>query len=139
MSHPRFGPRSLKELRSCDGRLVKLAEASIKVGMDFTVVHGFRGREQQDDLFERGLSKKPWPSSKHNHMAGTVPCSLAIDVAPWPIDWRDAKRFYHLAGLIRAVAFDLAIPLRWGGDWDGDFELGDQTFMDLGHFELVEE
>jgi hypothetical protein len=29
------------------------------------------------------------------------------------------------------------INLRWGGDWDRDSDLKDQTFNDLGHIEVV--
>lgn len=137
MTHPYFSERSLDRLATCDPRIVTLAHMVLKVGMDFTIIHGWRGREEQDDLASRGLSKISWPDSRHNHMEHGQPLSQAVDVAPWPIDWKDTARFYHLAGIFRAVAFDLNIPIRWGGDWDGDFDLRDQTFMDLGHFELA--
>ena len=35
-------------------------------------------------------------------------------------------------------AVELGIRLRWGGDWDGDNELRDQTFNDLVHFEVID-
>ena len=71
--------------------------------------------------------------SKHNQEP-----SLAVDVAPWPIDWNDSHRFYHFAGFVLGIAAALNIRLRWGGDWDSDFDLRDQTFFDLPHFELEE-
>ena len=41
------------------------------------------------------------------------------------------------------LAKAMSIPLRWGGDWDGDTLLSgrdpDQTFDDLVHFELKEQ
>ena len=43
-----------------------------------------------------------------------------------------------MAGYIQATADKLGIKIRWGGDWDSDGDLDDQTFMDLGHFELVD-
>jgi peptidoglycan L-alanyl-D-glutamate endopeptidase CwlK len=100
--------------------------------MDFSVLEGHRDAERQADLFHRGLSKLQWPNSKHNREP-----SEAIDIAPWPIDWRDTQRFYHLAGIVRTIAGEHEITLRWGGDWDSDFDLRDQNFMDLAHFELV--
>lgn len=130
--HPVFGERSLALLATCDERLQRIAQAAIRVGMDFSVISGHRGKDEQEDLFARGLSRKRWPDSRHNSLP-----SLAFDVAPWPIDWSDRGRFLHLAGILRTVAFDLAVPIRWGGDWDGDFDLKDQTFFDLGHFELI--
>ena len=32
----------------------------------------------------------------------------------------------------------MGIDLRWGGDWDRDTEVRDNTFDDLVHFEIVE-
>ena len=93
------------------------------------------------------------------------PESLAADVAPWPLDWdtrvlkplrvqpaetspgalvgtldpralKNLCRFYHFAGWVLATASRLSIPIRWGGDWDGDRDFMDQTFDDLVHFEL---
>ena len=109
-----------------------LMEKAIEVGMDFTICCGHRNEADQDEAFHMGLSKKHWPESKHNREP-----SEAIDIAPWPIDWKDENAFYHLAGIVRAEAKRLGLPIRWGGDWDGDFDLQDQTFMDLGHFELL--
>ena len=48
-----------------------------------------------------------------------------------------AERFYLVAGYIRGVASELSIPIRQGVDWDGDFQIRDQTFHDLGHTELL--
>ena len=100
--------------------------------MDFTVLQGTRSKEEQDDLFAKGLSKVRYPNSKHN----TVP-SLAVDLAPYPIDWKDSIAFSHLAGIVRSCAADFGHGGRWGGDWDNDGESNDQSFMDIGHFELL--
>jgi hypothetical protein len=32
----------------------------------------------------------------------------------------------------------MGIELRWGGDWSMDFEVKDNRFDDLVHFEIVE-
>jgi len=73
-----------------------------------------------------------YPTSKHN----TYP-SLAVDVMPYPIDWRDLYRIYYFVGYARGVANQMGIPIRCGADWDGDFNLKDQNFHDLPHFELL--
>lgn len=142
MSHPRLGRRSISRLETCHPELMRLAKISIKVGMDFSVLQGWRGEERQNDLYSQGLSQKRWPDSKHNRMNDGRPYSLAIDIAPWyesdpHIRWDNVEEFYYLAGIFRAVAFDLSIPIRWGGDWNRNFNLRDQSFFDLGHFELV--
>jgi len=51
-------------------------------------------------------------------------------------DW-DKRPFDHFAGVVRAVAYEMDISIRWGGDWDGDWNLFDQTFNDLVHFEVI--
>ena len=132
MSHPVFGRHSRAMLNSSEHRLVLLSEEVLRFGMDFKVICGHRPEEPQHLAFEQGLSKTDWPDSKHNKLP-----SLAIDVAPYPIDWMDTERFYHLIGLFRAAAILLDIPIRSGLDWDNDFVLRDQKFMDLGHLELI--
>ena len=129
---PSFGQRSRRALATCHTELVVLAEEAIAVGMDFSVLEGHRDAERQADLYHRGLSRVRWPLSKHN----TEP-SEAFDLAPYPIDWGDSRRFDHLAGILRAIASEQGLALRWGGDWDGDFDLLEHRFLDLGHFELI--
>ncbi len=133
----RFSDESRNALDSCDYRLVQVAERAIQI-MDFKVLEGHRNKETQNRYYEKGTSTLRWPDGKHNRIP-----SLAMDVAPYPIDWSNhpkaISRFYLLAGVILAVADELGVKLRWGGDWDGDWDLFDQNFDDLGHFEIVEE
>ena len=53
--------------------------------------------------------------------------------------WDDINQFYLMAGHIQSIAIRLGYKIRWGGDWDRDGDLTDQTFMDLGHFEILGE
>jgi len=127
---PRFSTFSLDRLSTCDDRIKKVMHEVIKE-YDCRILVGHRREEQQNEMFRQGLSKLEWPYSKHN-----VNPSLAVDVAPYPIDWGNMKRFYHFGGYVQGVARKLDVVIRWGGDWDSDFDLDDQTFMDLVHFEL---
>lgn len=129
---PYFGRTSKQRLLECDHRLQRLFNEIIK-HYDCTVLCGHRDRKEQDRLFSQGLSKLEFPHSKHN-----VFPSLAVDVAPYPINWNDREEFYHFGGFVMGVAASMGIKLRWGGDWDMDTDFHDQTFMDLPHFELVE-
>lgn len=107
--------------------------------VDFTIIHGWRGQELQDELFRTKLSKTPWPESKHNHTQDGAPRSLAIDFAPWvnrDIPWDDTHLFAVIAGVWFVAAAQCGAVLRWGGDWDMDGLTTDQTFMDWGHVEL---
>ena len=78
-----------------------------------------------------GKSQLEYPKSRHN----LVP-SMAVDVCPYPIDWNDRERFSYFAGYVRGVAAGMGIDIRWGGDWDSDGEVKDNSFDDLPHFEL---
>ena len=129
---PKFSQKSRLKLGDCDKRLVELFE-TVVLTYDCTILTGFRDNWEQNELYRQGLSKLQWPNGKHNRLP-----SLAVDVAPYPIDWNDTKRFYHFAGYVKGVADQLGISIRWGGDWDGDNDLNDQNFMDLVHFELME-
>ena len=109
---------------------------------DFTVLEGHRGQEAQDRAYAKHLSQVRWPFGRHNSSP-----SAAVDIAPYPIDWGDGatpekaeaarQRFCYLAGWVMATAKALGIPLRWGGDWDGDRDTRDERFRDLGHFEIL--
>lgn len=103
--------------------------------MDCKILCGHRGKAKQTEYYEAKLSKTPWPLSKHNSKP-----SLAVDVAPYPVDWTSPKakhRFYMFAGYVLRTAQELGIDVRLGADWDGDWDLNDQTFDDTPHFELV--
>jgi len=127
---PKFGDRSLKNLNEAHPDLVRLFQEVVK-HIDCSVIEGHRPKDEQDKAFHGGKSKVKWPNSKHN----STP-SMAVDVCPYPIDWKDTKRFYQFGGFVVATAKQMGIDLRWGGDWDGDGEFDDQSFHDLPHFEL---
>lgn len=129
----KFSSKSKAQLLTCHPELQRLFREVIK-GYDCTIIQGHRGKEEQDEYFRTGKSKLEWPLSKHNKNP-----SLGVDVAPYPIDWNDLNRFYHFGGYVKGVADQLDINIRWGGDWDGDNDLNDQTFNDLVHFELMGE
>jgi hypothetical protein len=128
-----FSRKSLERLHECDPQLVELFKKVLQ-RHDCSVLCGSRSEYQQNKAFEEGKSTKRWPDSKHNSVGGYL--SLAVDVAPYPIDWDDHERFNRFAFYVMGVADTMGIKLRWGGNWDGDADLDDQTFYDLVHFEL---
>ena len=129
---PSFGESSRNALESAHPKLRELFNEVIKT-YDCKVLCGFRSQEDQQKAFDGGFSKVQWPNSKHN----TYP-SLAVDVVPYPVDWQDLRRFYFFAGYVKATAERMGIKIRWGGDWDNDFNFKDQNFHDLPHTELLE-
>ena len=60
----------------------------------------------------------------------------AVDVTPYPVDWADRERQTLFAGFVLGIARSMGIKLRWGGDWDMDFQVMDNRFDDFPHFEL---
>ena len=60
----------------------------------------------------------------------------AVDLAPYPINWNDRDRFHYMGGMVRGIAKQLNLNVRWGGDWDSDGETKDNNFDDLVHIEI---
>ena len=123
---PRFGKRSKERLRGIDARLVSVLNELIKI-MDVTIIEGLRSEQRQEKLLKAGSTKTKFSK----HIIGK-----AVDLAPYPIDWEDRDRFHYMGGMIRGIAKQLNVPVRWGGDWDGDGEVKDNGFDDLVHVEI---
>jgi len=124
---PRFGKKSMERLRGVDAQLVNVLNELIKI-MDVSIIEGLRSEERQIELVAKGLSKTEFSK----HLEGK-----AVDLSPYPIDWEDRDRFHYMGGMIRGIAQQLGINVRWGGDWDSDSETKDNNFDDLCHIELV--
>ena len=130
-----FGKKSTERLESCDFRLKMVCEKALSYGvMDLTVLEGHRTLDRQKELFDAGKSKIDGISKKGKHNYSP---SLAVDIAPYPIDWDNTLQFNIMAGLMFAAAAELGIAMRWGGSWNGKFDK-DQNFQDLLHFELTD-
>ena len=123
---PRFGKRSKQRLKGVDTKLVNVLNELVKI-MDVTIIEGLRSQERQDELVAKGASKTKY--SKHIQ-------GKAVDVAPYPIDWKDRDRFHYMGGMVRGIGQQLGVNIRWGGDWDSDGETKDNSFDDLVHVEI---
>lgn len=119
---PVFSEKSLQRLGECHEDLQRVLRMAVEV-MDFKVLQGHRGEAEQNKAFAEGKSKLQWPNSKHNQLP-----AQAVDVAPYPIDWEDRRRFHELAGVIKGIAHALGVQVKWGGNWE--------RFKDYPHFEL---
>lgn len=125
---PRFGKRSKDRLKGVNPKLVNILNELIKI-MDVTIIEGLRSEERQKELLAQGKSKTKYSK----HLEGK-----AVDLAPYPIDWEDRERFHYMGGMLRGIAKQLNINVRWGGDWDNDGEIKDNSFDDLVHIELLD-
>ena len=133
-SMPKFGKRSKERLRGVDSRIVNVLNEVVKY-YDITVIEGLRSQERQDELMAQGKSKTKFGK----HVQGK-----AVDIAPYPIDWKARDDFHLLGGFVLGVASQMGINIRWGGDWsssslyEGQRTTKDNNFDDLVHFELKE-
>ena len=130
----KFGKKSKEKLDTVEDKLANLATA-VLAHVDIGVLEGYRNKATQNEYYREGKSKLEYPLSKHNSYP-----SIAIDLGVYVngrLTW-DPKYYYQLAGFMLAYAEMQGISIRWGGDWDMDGDLGDQTFNDLVHFELTE-
>ena|SRR5690554_1079690 len=133
---PSYSDKSSSKLSTCHPDLQRIFGFVISF-FDHSIIEGYRDQERQDRFFREGKSKVKFPHGKHNSYP-----SMAVDAAPWPIDWRDRERFSLFAGVVIDVAEylyacgEIEHLVRWGGDWDMDTEVVDNGFDDLPHFEL---
>ena len=129
----KFSQRSKNKLSTCEQPIIELCNEMIQI-VDFTVLCGHRDKEKQDEAFRLNHSTKRWPYSKHNKLP-----SIAVDLAPYPIKWNELDRFAYFAGWVMAKAKEMGIKLRWGGDWDNDFNIAEHRLIDMPHFEIIYE
>jgi peptidoglycan L-alanyl-D-glutamate endopeptidase CwlK len=127
---PKFGKKSKERLSTCDKRLQDLFNEVIK-HVDCSVLEGHRDEERQNKLYIERKTKVKFPNGRHNSSP-----SRAVDVTPYPVDWEDRERQTLFAGFVIGTARAMGLNVRWGGDWDQDFEVQDNKFDDFPHFEL---
>lgn len=131
----RWNTRSAERLATCDTRLQAVFDRALLLSPhDTTIIEGYRSNERQAELLAEGKTKLGPGRSKHNSNP-----SRAVDAAPLVnglIDWKDRELWVGWANFVKGVAAGMAIPLVWGGDWDGDFDSAEHGFWDGPHFEL---
>ena len=133
---PSFSKVSKAKLATCHPELQLLFNEVIKTH-DCTITQGFRGKFDQDLAFEHGFSKLRWPKSKHNRTP-----AMAADVIPWPVDYNDRPRFIEFAKFVLVTAKQLKgngkmkFDVIWGGDFNNNGNLSDDTFCDYPHYQL---
>lgn len=127
----KYSKKSQSKLAQCHPLLQKVFNRVLEF-TDHTIITGLRSKEEQNRLFAEGKSQLKYPAGKHNSLP-----SLAVDAAPYPIDWNDRERATLFAGFVLGIAAEMGIKLRWGGDWNRNFKTADNNFDDLWHFELV--
>jgi hypothetical protein len=124
-----FSKTSKLNLGTCRKELQDSANLAIQI-LDFGVSCGQRGEADQNKAFAEKKSKVKFPNSKHNKIP-----SDAFDFFPAPLDWSDVQRFIYVGGVIIACGAVLGHDLRWGGDWNENGIIKDESFKDFPHIE----
>jgi len=115
--------------------------AILKSDQDFTVLEGVRTPERQKQLYAQGRSrpgpKVTWTLNSRHFVNPATGHGHAVDLAPFPIDWSDTRKFDAISRAMFAAAVDLGVTIRWGADWDRDGKPRERGESDSPHFELV--
>ena len=146
-----FGKASLDRLATVDPKLQAVVHRALLLSpIDFMVLEGVRTPERQRELYGQGrstaqctaagisvkyakpsLQKVTWTLNS-NHFTGR-----AVDLVPWPVDWKDLAKFDAIAKAMFAAAKELGVRIRWGADWDQDGNPREKGESDSPHFELA--
>lgn len=128
MSNFQLSQRSLTRLLGVHPDLVAIVILAIqRTPVDFTVIEGVRTVAQQREYVARGTSK----TMNSYHLPQADGLGHAVDLAPLvggAIPWNNWPAFTDLAGVVKACAAELGVPVEWGGDW--------KTFKDGPHFQI---
>lgn len=138
---PKLDPESMTKLQTCHQQIqdavILCAEywpGKIKVTC------GHRGAAEQVKLLAEKRTKVPWPQSKHN-VFPSMAVDLAIVEPDGTIKWGtkedpEIQEWTFFAGFFMCCLRHCGINARWGGDWDGDLDMDDNSFNDFPHFEI---
>lgn len=120
---------SLERRRGVHPDLIRVSDKALSYGiMDITVLQdgGVRTVKRQRELVSKGFSR----TLKSKHLIQKDGYGHAIDLSPFPIDWKNEERFYKLAELMKRAAWELKIKIEWGG------EIWMPKFFDGPHYQL---
>lgn len=116
--------------------LVKVVERAIQLTtVDFKVGEGVRTVARQKTLVAEGKSK----TMNSRHIPGKDGLGKAVDL--WVLKngkvvW-DVPSYVELSKYVLQAAKELNIPIRWGGDWNGNGNWKEEKFFDGPHYELL--
>lgn len=162
MANHHYSPKSLGKL---DTARPELKNLFLRVGTRFpnTILETLRTLEMQRKNVEKGVSKTmdsrhlrvpseavdaapdplEWPQigkllKRIESVAGSLAKPERDEIMALVNEYtKDVSRWYYFGGYVLGTADEMGIPIRWGGDWNGNRNIDDQTFDDLPHFELL--
>ena len=157
----KFSKTSLERLKGVHPDLLKVVYKAAELATkeeDFMVLEGVRSKEQMMINYGKGrtaaqlaakgipakyakpgVAKVTWLNDpfNSNHRINSDGYGHAVDLAPYPLDWNDSKRFTKLAELMFRAEKATGINIRWGRDWNENGRYEEKGETDGPHFELV--
>lgn len=122
MSSWKFSTNSYRKMDGVHSELICIASRALDIStVDFGVTEGLRSLARQQELVASGASQ----TMNSRHITGH-----AIDLVAYigsEVRW-DWPLYDELARAMKEAAYDLGIPLEWGGDWT--------SIKDGPHFQL---
>jgi peptidoglycan L-alanyl-D-glutamate endopeptidase CwlK len=141
-----FSTKSKEKLAQAHPILQKFFEYVNSEIQQCTILSGGRTIEQQRDFVNgtnlTGINPEKKVLSKtmdSNHLIQPDGFSHAVDVAPDPVEFEKPGyklNLIYFAGKVMEAARRRGIKLRYGGDWNKNNEISDESFQDTDHFEL---
>lgn len=142
----RVGPRFPNAILETD-RSVEQQRRNVEKGVSKTMdsKHIVGEKRELADAVDAAPDPLEWPDVAKvqrritemlgRHLSGEQQVELTALIEKYA---KDLGRWYYFGGYVCGVADELGIAVRWGGDWDGDREIRDQSFNDLPHVERVD-
>lgn len=119
---PKFSTASKAHLSNIHPDLQRVLNRAIK-DFDFKIICSVRGELEQNRLYKIGKTRASFGKSPHNFRP-----ALAVDIAPWPIDWDNIRAFELMGKVILRCALEENVLINWGKYFKG--------LVDYPHFEL---
>jgi peptidoglycan L-alanyl-D-glutamate endopeptidase CwlK len=129
-----WGPKSRRVYDQLNTSLQVVVDFILLEVSDVSLITGHRDEATQNQLYPT-FTKVRWPDSKHNKTPAE-----AVDLQPFPypeVEQELREQLSYIAGRAIQYANQLHITLRWGGDWNRNGSIVDNTFDDLFHFEVL--
>jgi peptidoglycan L-alanyl-D-glutamate endopeptidase CwlK len=135
-----FGKTSIGRLRGVHPAMVAVVLLALrKSPQDFSVLEGVRTEQRQRLLYAQGRTTPgdvvTWTLNSP-HIPKDDGYGHAVDLTPYPLDWKDTAAFDRVAQAMFAAAEELGVKIRWGADWDSDGNPRERGESDSPHFEL---
>ena len=121
--------RQALRLTNVEPQLVALV-TDVGMARDIIVLQGARTVAEELEAIASHHSALRDPMHSKHVISDTRPLAQAVDIGPWPLDWKDIASFQELGAFMKERALALHTPIQWGGEW--------VHLKDYVHYEMIE-